>query len=424
MKYFIFLLLIGCFTLNGQTTERAYIKQLNANELQEDFDILFATLTNNHPGFYDYQSEEEVAQTKELLQAQIKEAKNGLAAYKIVSKLIAAVGDAHTYVINPYYQNILREERLFPIRPKIDNNQITINGERIKSINGHSEAEILEVLQTFANSDGNTIPYKNAFIELEFPIKYFTFLDDASTFEVLLENGKSMTLEGKSYFESGLRPALPSPTFTMEGKQATIKIPSWEDETASSFNRDLAEMAQRSTLGKFIKSSMEQAITAQADHLLIDLRGNTGGKSGPAAILLSYLIDQPFSYYREIRVASDRFPTKAYIANGDLVALYESDAAKEMIEAVDGAFVFKEVFLSKISPQAQQFPGTVELLVDKYSLSVSTDVVAILKQNREVAITGREIGGSLVHYCAGSYLQLVLPNTGMEVTIPVQRLAY
>ena len=69
-------------------------------------------------------------------------------------------------------------------------------------------------------------------------------------------------------------------------------------------------MAEASTLGKFIKTSMEKAINAEAEHLIIDLTGNTGGKYGPAAILLSYLIDTPFKYYNEIRIASNWFPTK------------------------------------------------------------------------------------------------------------------
>ncbi|MEL7120725.1 MAG: hypothetical protein AAFO07_14840, partial [Bacteroidota bacterium] len=66
--------------------------------------------------------------------------------------------------MNPYYTNILEEEALFPIIPIINNNQLTIDGERVKSINGQSGEAILKQLQSFANSDGNTLPYKNAFI--------------------------------------------------------------------------------------------------------------------------------------------------------------------------------------------------------------------------------------------------------------------
>lgn len=401
-----------------------YNKALTQDQIIEDFNILVKTLKNNHPGVYDYQSENDFAQTIKTLEAQIPAAKNVLDEYKILSKLIAAVGDAHTYVLNPYYQNILQEELLFPIIPTIDNNQITINGERLKSINGHSEVALLKQLQAFSNSDGNTISYKNAFIEMEFPLKYFTFIEDAKTFEVVLKNGETRTLEGRSYSQSGLRPATPAPSFTIEGSNAILKIPTWEDETAGPFNFDLQEMALNATLGKFIKASMEQAIASEAEHLIIDLTGNKGGKSGPAAILLSYLIDKPFKYYSEIRVSSGDFPTKAYISNKELVALYESEEAKNLIEEIEGQYFFKEMLLPNIAPQSKQFLGTVEILVDKYSLSVSTDVVAILKKNREVEITGDEIGGSLEHYCAGNYINLILPNSGIEVNIPIQRLKY
>lgn len=165
-------------------------------------------------------------------------------------------------------------------------------------------------------------------------------------------------------------------------------------------------------------------IDNQVDHLIIDLTNNTGGKSGPAAILLSYLIDQPFQYYSKIRISSNHFPTKEHISNKELVDFYESGDAKNLIDKIGDVFYFKDELLPKITPQPKQFSGTVELLVDKYSLSVSTDVIAILKNNREVTITGEEIGGSLEHYCAGNYINLMLPHSGIEVNIPLQRLEY
>ncbi len=414
-----------CSTCKMELVEKGtYNKTLTKDQITEDFTVLITTLKNNHPGIYDYQSENDFNQTITSLKAQIPSAKNVLDEYKIMSKLISSVSDAHTYVMNPYYQNILQEELLFPIIPKVDNNKILIDGERLKSINGYQEEEILNRLQAFSNSDGNTIPYKNAFIEMEFPIKYFTFIDNSQTFEVVLANGKTRTLEGKSFFKSGLRNKQSRPSFSVNGNNAILKIPSWEDETATSFNRNLDEMAKNSTLGKFIKKSLETTIKAQTKHLIIDLRGNKGGKSGPAAILLRYLINKPFAYYNQIKVSSDSFPTKKHITNKELVAFYESEDSKKLITKVEGSYFFKKELLPTILPQLDSFSGSVEILVDKYSLSVSTDVVAILKKNREVKITGDEIGGSLEHYCAGNYINLKLPNSGIEVNIPLQRLAY
>lgn len=404
--------------------EGAYNEALTQDQITEDINILVTTLKSNHPGIFDYQSEEDFMQLIGALKTQIKSAPTVLDAYKLVSTIIASVSDAHTYVMNPYYQNILQEELLFPIIPTINNNQITITGKRLKSINGYSEAEILKRLQSFLNSDGNTIPYKNAFIEMEFPLKYFVFMDDSAEFELVLENGEPQHLKGKSYFKTGLRPADPGTSFTIEGNNAILKIPSWEDDSASSFNQDLEAMAQNSTLGKFINESLEEAINSKATHLTIDLTGNKGGKSGPAALLLSYLISKPFKYYSEISVSSNSFPTKEYITNKELVAFYESKDAHRLIEEIEGNYFFKDMLLPTISPQPHLFLGPVEILVDKYSLSVSTDVVAILKKNRAVKITGDEIGGSLEHYCAGNYLNLRLPNSGIEVNIPLQRLKY
>lgn len=399
-------------------------KSLTKNQIEQDIDILITTLKSNHPGIYDYHDEQYFDSLILDFKQEYSTDLNILGEYKIVSKIIASIGDAHTYAMNPIDHNILEERMLFPIVPTVNNNQITIDDQPVESINEHPEDEILKTLQSFSNSDGNALPYKNAFIEMEFPLRYFTFIDTSSTFKVKLRNGEVKNLKGKSYFKTGLRPKPAEPSFIIDGSKAVLKIPSWEDEMASSFKNDLKEMAETTKLGQFIKVSMEKTISSSVEHLVIDLTGNLGGRSGPAAILLTYLIDSPFKYYSELKIASDKFPTKAFITNEDLVDFYESDEAKSLIYEKDGEFYFNDEILSSVQPNPNQYSGTVELLVDKYSLSVSTDVVAILKNNREIQITGDEIGGSLEHYCAGNFINLKLPNSGIEVNIPLQRIKY
>jgi len=417
----VFIIFWGC--TQTKVEKLAYDKSLTANQIAQDIDVLITTLKTNHPGVYDYHSPAAFDALMAAYQNEGQAAQSVLDEYKIVSKIIAAVSDAHTYALNPYYQNILKEELLFPLKTTINNNTITINGKRLEAINGHGADDILKHLQTFANSDANTLPYKNAFIELEFPIKYFTFFDASAAFEVKLQDEAPVTVTGKAYPE-GLRPGPAAPSFSIDSGTATLKIPSWEDEMASSFNQNLQAMAEQAELGRFIKTSVQKAIDAGAGHLVVDLRGNKGGKSGPAAILLSYLISEPFAYYSEISVASASFPTKAHITNQELVQLYESASTQGLVTERNGAYYFKDQFVPPIAPNPNQFKGTVEVLVDKYSLSVSTDVVAVLKKNRAVTITGAELGGSLEHYCAGSYINLKLPNSGIEVNIPLQRLKY
>jgi len=416
-----------CLSDNHQTKRKpteTCNKFLTLDQISQDVDILLTTLKSNHPGVFDYISEVELDSLTQEFKLEYSTDQSVFSEYKIVSKIIAAIGDAHTYAMNPCDQNILKEEFLFPIIPTIDNNEITINNQPLQSINGHPHTEILKILQSFSNSDNNTIPYKNAFIEMEFPLRYFTFLDTSSSFELKMQNGESERIEGRSYFGEGFRPRHNEPTFTINGTKAVLKIPSWEDEMASSFNNDLNEMAETTKLGQFMKVSMEKANSLSIEHLIIDLTGNLGGRSGPAAILLTYLINSPFKYYSEIKIASYTFPTKEFITNKDLVDFYESNEAKSLIYKKDGEFYFNDEILSLIQPNPNQFKGTVEVLVDKYSLSVSTDVVAILKRNRDVQITGEEIGGSLEHYCAGNFINLKLPNSGIEVNLPLQRLKY
>lgn len=408
----------------GLAKNGGYNRTLTREEKDEDLDILMTTLKTNHPGIYDYRTQKEIDSLFKVYREEAYLENDLLSFYEIVSKVVAAVGDAHTYPMNPIDLQILKEELLFPIKPKIDDNKIYINGKRLESINGHTEREILLNLQAVSNSDGNTLPYKNAFIEMEFPLRYFVSVDKSSVFRVKLKGEKLRTLKGKSYFEEGLKSPAEDPSLQIEKKSAILKIPSWEDDTAASFNNDLREMEQKSTLGRFIDQSMISIDSLAITSLTIDLRGNTGGKSGPAAVLLRHLIDFPFKYYREIRLSSATFPTKSYVTNDQLIAFYESEKAQDLIDVRNGAYYFKDILLPYIQPAESVYKGRLELLVDKYTLSVSTDVVAILSQHTEVNVKGSEIGGSLKHYSAGNYLNLRLPNSTIEVNVPLQRLQY
>ena len=43
--------------------KRTYNKALTNIQVRQDIDVLITTFKNNHPGFYDYQSESDFAQT-------------------------------------------------------------------------------------------------------------------------------------------------------------------------------------------------------------------------------------------------------------------------------------------------------------------------------------------------------------------------
>lgn len=175
-----------------------YNTSLTRKQIEEDVDILISTLKSNHPGIYDYLGEKEFDSLAVAFGQDHLADMNILGEYKIVSKIVESVGDGHTYAMNPIDQNILQEQLLFPIIPEIINNQIFIENKELESINGHSIGELLETLQSFSNSDGSTLPYKNAFIEMEFPLRYFTFIDSSSTIDLRLKNGETKRLNGIS----------------------------------------------------------------------------------------------------------------------------------------------------------------------------------------------------------------------------------
>ncbi|MBT0587947.1 S41 family peptidase [Alteromonas oceanisediminis] len=390
----------------------------------EDLHILETTLRSNHPSLFDYQSKAEFEMLTEELSQNVACAKTSADIFALASQMVASIGDAHTYVINPHELEIQAREPLFPLAIDIVNNQMFIDEKQVEEINDMTVASILKSLQRYLPSDANTTPYKNAFIQQDFATLFFTLLDRSSQFEIRFVDGQRMTLAAELRKTNKKSKEESHPSLKIMGSTATIKIPSWEDSSASSFNTPLAETAQNSFLGEFIFDAMSKVTIKDVNQLVVDMRGNKGGKSGPAALLLSFLISEPFKYYEEITVASDQFPTYEHVANKSLVDFYKSEKAQQLIEERGGQLFFKSELMPKIIPQPNVFVGDIVVMVDKFSLSVSTDVVANLIQHTNATVVGDEIGGSLTHYSAGNYLDLVLPNSKIRVNVPLQRLVY
>ena len=157
------------------------------------------------------------------------------------------------------------------------------------------------------------------------------------------------------------------------------------------------------------------------EHLVIDIRKNTGGNDEMADELFSYLVQDNFDFEREGRTRYVNFPEslKPYIKTwGDNPWYF--DLNPEVDTPKDGYYIFKENFLQKPKNSSRKiFKGKSYLLTSSANTSLAYYVAHRFKYQNLGTVIGQETGGNLNDINGGQILFLTLPNTGIEIDFPV-----
>lgn len=177
------------------------------------------------------------------------------------------------------------------------------------------------------------------------------------------------TLEQQMQGPQAPPPAVPLSFEDAEGVEAKIlTVPTFEVRDMEGYMGALGNL-------------FGQLRTEKVPCLILDLRGNQGGHPIFAAQLLSYLVPDGFTYFRE---------------NPDI---------KEF-----------EPLYRPMSPDPLAFRGDLFVLVDGGCLSTTGHLLSLIQEHTGARFVG-ELPGSF-YRCNDFSLQVSLPNSGIEANIP------
>jgi hypothetical protein len=155
---------------------------------------------------------------------------------------------------------------------------------------------------------------------------------------------------------------------TSSGKTGILKMPSMAVMDMEGYMAELQRI--------FIQLSGQKV-----SHLILDLRGNEGGHPIFAAQLLSYLVHEEFTYFRQNPDAPEFEP------------LYHP-----------------------MSPDSHAYSGDLIVLVDGGCLSTTGHLISLIGFHTQALFAGEDPGSSF--RCNDHSIQLRLPNSGIEANIP------
>ena len=456
MKLFLCLFILCFFGSHAQSqTDSLLTGVLQPADMQADFRYLRRMLEETHPGLYRYTLKDEMQAKLDSIDQRLSQPLPFYAFFKTVSGLLADIRCAHTHTFpgknwQGQFNSTLKtiphfvfstQERTY-ILFNGTNNQTVEPGFELLSINGQPMASIRKQLYRYHWDDGYNESSKIQVMRGQlFALFYYWYVGQPDTYHITFRTLSGDTIQvdapAKPFGES-LNAMLKSPVnkqmvawYYIDKKPkhpwrlsfpdsvvhtAILRL----DEFGGEGAKNGAQAIQR--FQKFMDKTMMQLKKRQIRNLVVDVRGNTGGWDSQGIELLTYLMktDSAVPYYARQHSVAD---SSEFLQFSDLSEADRANVKNELIPEPDGTFTLKQGSDTRepkrYSPKPNHFRGQVYMLMDGESASTASEFLAVAHANKAGTFIGVESGGAYEGGNGGSFINLTLPKTGIQVTTPL-----
>ncbi|RUO41980.1 peptidase S41 [Pseudidiomarina aestuarii] len=400
-------------------------RKISVTELHQDIDAFVAGVQARHPDFDGYANQQELQQSVLKLKQHIDQPLTRVEFFRYVGQLSHLFNDGHSFLIWPYQEYAAAVDAgtaPFPFAVKEQDGSLylardynlstdsesktLVAGSRIISINGVSAEQIIEQGQHFVG--GETQRLREAFVAARFPYILWAVFGMIGNFELEVQHETqvdSIKLNSTQQWQSQ--------TAQVAHSELELQIlePGLGYLRVSSFDVDPEQFAD--DIAEYFSTIKQQNI----QHLIIDIRDNTGGNTDTATELASYLADKPFQLVSHVteRLNEDNRGWFGYKGSvGDIIRTPWTDEVNPKSEA-------------------RRFTGNVYVLIGPVTYSAAIVFATTVQDNEMGTLVGESTGGyanqtaqgnlfNLPHSQLRAYVAtrlLVRPNGAREVTTVV-----
>lgn len=409
-------------------------RQISADKLAEDFDLLVLALEEAHAGLYRYMDRETFQKQVRTIQNQIARPMTDVEFYRLICPIVANIKCGHTSFspCGNYWKHVKENGCFFPLQLKFLAGKAYVVGNcssnktplrsQIVSINGRLMNDIVKSMMSFLCTDGDILSAKYRILDDSFAEKYHLFIDQPDTFEVEYLTGHdrqkhTLVLKGVPYREMKenrrkLRSTPPSILNLHIKDHPKVAV-----LTIKKFVNDEIENVHGS-FRKYMDKTFTEIKEKNIQNLIIDLRGNGGGDV--AHKLIDYVVDKPIPYYRSIDTRKIRYSFLEYTDNGVFFNRVHPHLWNKTRNH-ENRYELKGDYDHTSEPSPLQFQGHLYILIDGHSFSASAEFASVVHYHRRAIFIGEETGGAYYGNNAGDFLKLTLPHTKLRVNIPIRR---
>ncbi|MGD1946189.1 MAG: S41 family peptidase [Croceivirga sp.] len=441
-KIVLLVLLLVFFLTNGESQtnkNQVETKQLTFEEISDDFSILKGALTTDYPSANRYISTDSVNKFWNKWERRLK-SMNEREFFKLIGEITHSFHDEHLIpnISQDFFKNPKR--RFLPFTIERQNNILRVAhvhssanslkaGDEILSINRHDTDEIIDEIGRRMHHDGHIKTFIERHFEDFSPTQSFNYFDmwyallyedRADYFELMVKHQADTiaiqvnSLARKDYLDfywSRMPRDAPAKFRMIQDGVGYLEISSFHEWYRNQHKQNFRRFFERT-----FKTIDEKGIGT----LILDLRRCEGGDDSNK-LLLQYLIDRPFTVYRDMFVTFSGKPlyTDYYdypsleLDSGLLTKLSENWYATSELgrQKING--------LTEMEPKKQVFQGKLIVLISGATGSAAAVVAAMLKTYTDAIFIGEETGGTINGPTALIVPYLTLPNSQIRVEVPL-----
>ena len=432
-------------------------RTLSPAQLKQDFDVFKKSLTTLHPAIYRYISPENLEKEFVNLEVKMNQPLTESEVFLTLSEFTNKLKCGHTYA-NLTNQNGLFRERNFnsktylPFYFRLVNSKIILTenassnplskGSEITKINGLTVKEIIEKLLTVTKGDGNsTLEHRVKSLELGrfeaerlapfdiyfplfFPLKSENYTIEAKDFA----SQKAVTFQVSAMSKDDRSDEMEK----RYGVSATYDD-LWKFEIKDNLvgylkiGTSITWRLRTIKFKEFLANAFAELRAKNIKNLVIDVRGNIGGDMDPGFETSRYLAQKTLAPYAESRklvrnVAAQTELFQYLNTSGDeSKMLLQEGFATNTFSKFDSQYfeiIGKESYPA-VEPYANNFQGKTFVISDSSNASATFQFLDYVKSNKLATIVGQTSGGNLQGINGGSFYYLRLPNSQVEIDIPI-----
>ena len=406
---------------------------LTPAEAHADYRRMREVLEQGAPSLYRYHDKSEVARRFDAGDAQIIDSMTPLRLWQIAAPVIASLGDAHMSLMpgNSINDHIYGPGgRVLPLRVRIiDGRLFTIRsyltdgpqaGAEIVSIDGLATSQVLDRCTRTIPVDGAADLRRYRKLEREFDSWCGTVMNLPAEYTLGYKPSGSDTIRTAripAITWDSLRKArtrlYPADSVTRVEPQFEFRVGDAAQPAVMmvrSFSKSDGFNPSREFAAAFRKIS-----EAGAKNLIIDIRGNGGGRDTNAALLYGYMATDSFSYISSRIANGKRFGFLRKTDDWFLNFMLPFIRTKSL---PDGRVKLNMGIDRAQQPRDPRFRGRVFVLTDARTFSTASEFATLVKLNRRGVIVGEETGNAYGGD-SGAVVSYTLENSGLVINIPL-----
>jgi Peptidase family S41 len=408
--------------------------------LRQDFDLLTSSLKEAHTGLNWYSTYREFDDFCANQRKLLREKMTGLEFYRVIAPIIAFTKEGHTS-ISPSADDtgyLQAFASYFPFQIKFLNKQayvindfdgIKAKGFLLTKINGKIIDEIVKTFLSVEPDDGYIVSGKYRWIEEHgaFPWYYQRCFGSAPGFAVELldpkTNRRIVLDKVRAVKFAEYRRLWKESVLWNESNFPVAKI-EFQPEIKTAiltFNKfDTLFKNEKFDFKEFTDKAFDEIKKRGIEHLIIDVRKNSGGEEGLEDYVFAYLTSKPYTKYRYVQAPAATFSFLQYTNYKDKPDQLEKAVKYEFYLSSDGRLLRRKGILTPAEPRPDAYAGKLYILTGGLTYSGASEFASIVKGNRQQAIfIGEETGGGYYGNTSGFVIKLTLPNSQIIIRIPL-----